>query len=144
MGMGKTVETLALISYSKHQLQTDSHTAPGHERRSGTFGKHVSFKASTLIVCPMVLLSQWCDEVKTHTKLTVFVYYGAEKSRCSAADLLAHDVVVTSYGTLSAERASENKDGLLLSITWFRVVLDEVQSVCFVILSLAYYDFYYY
>ena len=124
MGMGKTVETLALIAFSKHQLISESQPA-GYAPSKRARPLH---KASTLIVCPMVLLSQWRDEVLSHTHLSVLIYYGAEKTR-SASDLQSYDVVITSYGTLSAERAADSsKDGLLLSTQWFRVVLDEVVS----------------
>ena len=58
MGMGKTVETLSLI------LQNAS-----TDQKCKT----------TLVVCPMSLISQWRDEIKRFSALKVLLYYGDTK-----------------------------------------------------------------
>lgn len=54
---------------------------------------------ATLVVAPMTLLSQWCDELQRSSDgaLTVLMYYGAD--RASIQDELDSgvDVVVTRY-----------------------------------------------
>ncbi|GAA5955129.1 hypothetical protein JCM3765_003203 [Sporobolomyces pararoseus] len=69
---------------------------------------------ATLVVAPMTLLSQWCDELERSSKnnkkkgggLRVLMYYGS--GRMSGKNLLEEiqsgvDVVVTSYGILCSD-----------------------------------------
>jgi DNA repair protein RAD5 len=64
---------------------------------------HNGVVGSTLVVCPMSLLSQWRDEVAKFTSLdSVYVYYGAAKDR-RKVDFSLYDVVLTSYGVIAAE-----------------------------------------
>ncbi|GAA5986669.1 hypothetical protein JCM10908_003851 [Rhodotorula pacifica] len=64
---------------------------------------------ATLVVAPMTLISQWCDELERSSKggrLRVLMYYGNKRE--SASDLQQEieegvDVVVTSYGTLCSD-----------------------------------------
>ncbi|KWU47480.1 hypothetical protein RHOSPDRAFT_30907 [Rhodotorula sp. JG-1b] len=64
---------------------------------------------ATLVVAPMTLISQWCDELERSSKgrrMRVLMYYGNKRE--SASDLLQEieegvDVVVTSYGTLCSD-----------------------------------------
>ncbi|TNY22091.1 SNF2 family N-terminal domain-containing protein [Rhodotorula diobovata] len=64
---------------------------------------------ATLVVAPMTLLSQWCDELERSSKgkkMRVLMYYGNKRE--SGAELAREidegvDVVVTSYGTLCSD-----------------------------------------
>ncbi|KPV77426.1 uncharacterized protein RHOBADRAFT_51281 [Rhodotorula graminis WP1] len=76
-------------------------------------GKRPKLKAgtprATLVVAPMTLLSQWCDELERSSKgrkMRVVMYYGNKRE--SGSDLMRDidegvDVVVTSYGTLCSD-----------------------------------------
>ncbi|BGP39099.1 DNA helicase rad5 [Rhodotorula kratochvilovae] len=76
-------------------------------------GKRARLKAgtprATLVVAPMTLLSQWCDELERSSKgrkMRVLMYYGNKRE--SGGELLREidegvDVVVTSYGTLCSD-----------------------------------------
>ncbi|KAH9317698.1 hypothetical protein KI387_019467, partial [Taxus chinensis] len=86
-----------------------------------------------LIVCPMTLLGQWKTEIETHAQsgaMSVYVHYGQSRTK-DIKTLLQQDVVLTTYGVLSSEYQSENSqdEGVLHSIHWFRVVLDEAHSI---------------
>ena len=117
MGMGKTVEFLALLLRDKEMR--------GERPSTGS--------TPTLIVVPMTVLSQWADEIRNHTlpgALSFCVYYGNEKQQGST--LLNLDVVLTSFGTLAAEVQRGNagdERSPLLSIFWRRIALDEAHTI---------------
>ncbi|KAI0161114.1 SNF2 family N-terminal domain-containing protein [Hypoxylon sp. FL1284] len=116
MGLGKTLTTLALITTS----------LGGKDQCSG----------GTLIVCPL------CQaERSRHFKpgsLTYRIYHGSARDD-NAAALGGFDIVLTSYETLRSElphdeieRMKPRKSrriGLLHSMNWHRVVLDEAHIV---------------
>ena len=57
-------------------------------------------------------------------------FYAGNKRKSMAPSLTSHDVVITTYGTLTAEKnrrakRSSDEDQPLLSHSWFRIVLDE-------------------
>ncbi|CAB4060066.1 SMARCA3 [Lepeophtheirus salmonis] len=59
-------------------------------------------------------------------KLSIFMHYGGMKGKISSLELEKYDVVVTTYGTLSAEYRNPNSlKSVLLNVRWLRVVLDE-------------------
>ncbi|XP_047467982.1 helicase-like transcription factor [Mugil cephalus] len=80
---------------------------------------------TTLIVCPLSVLSNWLDQFEQHVradvKPDVYLYYGSERNR-SKTFLSSQDVVITTYNVLSADFANKSP---LHGISWFRVVLDE-------------------
>ena len=105
MGLGKTVQLLALESAQRHE-QPD--TAP------------------TLLLCPMSLVGNWQREAaKFAPALRVYAHHGA--ADCAARRCSEHlddvDLVVTTYGT-----ATRDIDELA-EYRWNRVVLDEAQAV---------------
>lgn len=60
---------------------------------------------ATLVICPVVALSQWRAEIARHTApgaLSVLVYHGASRS-LSADAVAAYDVVLTTYSTVRGE-----------------------------------------
>eukprot|EP00053_Salpingoeca_punica_P018186 m.177383 g.177383 ORF g.177383 m.177383 type:complete len:597 (-) comp17379_c3_seq4:437-2227(-) len=76
----------------------------------------------------MSLLGQWRDEVAIHAPgLRVIVYYGGGRDRDNLNALCNTDVVLTTYGTVTAEFNSEK--GLLFGISFWRVVLDEAHVI---------------
>ncbi|KAL8704575.1 MAG: hypothetical protein Q9201_002267 [Fulgogasparrea decipioides] len=133
MGLGKTIQALALIVSRK--------------------SSDPSCK-TTLIVAPIALLKQWEREIQTKLKsgrehrLTTYMLHGTGRA-ASWEQLRLHDVVLTTYGTLSTEikrkeliehakRLNPNwtpitkADRLPLlgdECKWYRVILDEAQCI---------------
>ena len=65
----------------------------------------------TLIICPMTLISQWVEEIRTKLApgvMSVFMYYGNER-HMNSDQLRKHDVIVTSYGTLISDAKIHQK-----------------------------------
>eukprot|EP01105_Mastigella_eilhardi_P016431 TRINITY_DN3757_c0_g1_i2.p1 TRINITY_DN3757_c0_g1~~TRINITY_DN3757_c0_g1_i2.p1 ORF type:complete len:965 (+),score=241.35 TRINITY_DN3757_c0_g1_i2:292-2895(+) len=145
MGMGKTIEILALILTNKLPASAPQPIIPWDPDKKDDTGNVLPFVPckSTLIVCPLSLLSQWADEIRTHTvpgTLSVYVYHGQNRVK-DPLFMAKHDVIITTYHTLAAEQPNENsrrgskarqilKEGSpLLQVPWFRVVLDEAHTI---------------
>ncbi|SGZ31931.1 BQ5605_C042g12047 [Microbotryum silenes-dioicae] len=95
MGLGKTVQMIALMLSN-----------PPTGKVKNAEGKKCK---TTLIVCPLALMQQWKDEIKTKTSvgLTVLIHHGADKK--NARQLSHYDVVITSYNTLQKEWPNPKK-----------------------------------
>ncbi|XP_064455815.1 transcription termination factor 2-like isoform X2 [Ornithodoros turicata] len=132
MGLGKTLTMLALIQL---QLSKRKTAQPKSVNPEGGRGKSdVLESLGTLVICPLSLLHQWVGEAKTHLSATwsVHVYHG--KGRGVRHDeLVGHDLVVTTYDTVSSEwaRATAAGRGLapLFCVHWERIVLDEAHCI---------------
>lgn len=104
MGLGKTVETVALTLLNQR---------PNDELNKDFFNtdlqRTVTKIKSTLIVCPESILHQWNDEIELHApSLTVMIYKGLYKSAPKssldlAKEMSQHDIILTSYSTISRE-----------------------------------------
>jgi SNF2 family DNA or RNA helicase len=102
MGLGKTVEALALLA----ALQG-----------SGAGG------AACLVVCPASLLENWRREAAQFApQLRTFVHHGERRLEGPAA-FLAHDLVITSYGTLTRDQE------LFAGFEFACVIADEAQHI---------------
>ncbi|KAE9121709.1 DNA repair protein [Phytophthora fragariae] len=128
MGMGKTMMMLSLIAYQKHageEKAADNNSASSSRDKRKTTGK-------TLVVCPLSLLHQWKNEAQERflpDTLSVHVYYGDDRDNgtgISAASFRKSDLVLTTYGVLSAEF---EKNGVLTTTEWNRLILDEAHSI---------------
>lgn len=123
MGMGKTVECIGLmLANAPPLIQTD-----GFLQQQGTC-------RATLVVCPMSLISQWRDEIQRFSDLKVALYYGDTRSKMDRAQLAHTDVLVTTYGTLTAEfranlKAKAKAQRILAGTTWWRIILDEAHII---------------
>lgn len=105
MGLGKTLQVLALMALEKAELG-------GSE--------------PSLVIAPTSVLESWRNEVKRHTpEMTVLVDHGSSKAADGdfADKARGHDVVVTSYGTVSRNPERYR------TLTWHRVVADEAQNI---------------
>lgn len=138
MGLGKTVEVIALIC--AHKLQEDATRTKGPNELS----------PATLIITPPAILQQWIDELRILApNLSVVTYDGmkAEGSRHDDADIMTkcsvHDVVLTTYPVLARDiyHAETPQKSLrhakkyakrispLTQIKFWRCILDEAQML---------------
>ncbi|KAI1211110.1 SNF2 family N-terminal domain-containing protein [Annulohypoxylon truncatum] len=119
MGLGKTVQSLALIL---------AHPSTDPTRKT------------TLIVAPLALLKQWEREIESKVKpaykLKTLLYHGADKRGITVAKLLTYDVVLTTYGTIAWEykaiaEGKRTKKPIILNddVTFHRVILDEAHHI---------------
>ena len=98
VGMGKTVEMLALIATQK---------ADG----------------PTLVVVPTTMLSVWLSEASKHVPgLTVHKFHGARRTR-DMDELRTADIVVTTYRIVVNE--TQHHVPTIGAVRWGRIVLDE-------------------
>ncbi len=102
MGLGKTPQALALIA----AVQSTGATPP----------------APTLVVVPASLMENWRREAARFApQLRTFVHHGAR--RLAEKDFAAHDLVLTSYGTLARDLT------LFESVEFNLIVADEAQHL---------------
>lgn len=138
MGLGKTVEMIALISLNRRPEQVKPD--PDGLRISG----------ATLIITPPAILEQWKQELEQHApELRVHHYTGIKRNQEDSDDLVVEeiaefDVVLTTYNVISREihyagatpkrnlrheKRFEPRKTPLVRISWWRVCLDEAQMV---------------
>lgn len=146
MGLGKTVELIALMSLHKRNTSVDDMIDP-------YTGMKVRPTGATLIITPPSILQQWISELNAHApELKVCHYKGipppsAPKKELDSATidyLMRFDVVLTTYQVLSREihhatpppdrslrhaKRHERRCSPLIGISWWRVCLDEAQMV---------------
>ncbi|KAG8431459.1 hypothetical protein GDO86_018655, partial [Hymenochirus boettgeri] len=86
---------------------------------------------TTLIICPLSVLSNWIDQFEQHVKrdvnLNIYIYYGPERTKDPLV-LSTQDVVVTTYNVLTSDYGSEYESPLH-KMKWLRVVLDEGHTI---------------
>src|ERR1019366_9470242 len=92
MGLGKTIELLALLAHERERDEA-AHNA-------GSAGSSAPGPGPTLLVCPMSLAGNWQREAERFTPwLSVHVHHGA--GRLTGADLTdaltSADLVITTY-----------------------------------------------
>tara|TARA_B110000908_G_C10266383_1_gene464409 strand:- start:4106 stop:6994 length:2889 start_codon:yes stop_codon:yes gene_type:complete len=100
VGMGKTVEMLALIA---------SDTCP----------------KPTLVIMPAAMLKVWINESKKHTPLlNIYKYHGAKRT---LARIQQHNVVYTTFRIVQNDYVGHGsgENNSLESIEWGRVIVDE-------------------
>jgi DNA repair protein RAD5 len=144
MGLGKTIEMLALVHTNKAeglQLSAQPSAMQGLTRLTSNVSTVEWAPATTLVVAPMSLLAQWESEAAKASRadsLRVLVYYGSDKivdlrSLCCESNAgRAPNVIITSYGTVLSEYnnvATGVGDRGLFSLNYFRVILDEAHYI---------------
>ncbi|ORY16282.1 SNF2 family N-terminal domain-domain-containing protein [Clohesyomyces aquaticus] len=146
MGLGKTVELIALVRHHKRQTL--------EEKVFDVYtGAHVKPTSATLIITPPSILEQWKTEINKHApELKVLHYHGLPSQTASrmahdaatVENLLRYDIVLTTYHVLSREvhyakpppdrefrhgKQHEPRRSPLVQLSWWRVCLDEAQMV---------------
>lgn len=150
MGLGKTIQTIALMASTMTSEDDGESAGSDHQ--------------ITLIVTPLALVHQWVEEILSKTdkgKLRVLKHHGPNRTRDSAV-FKRYDVVVTTYQVVASdmpgserkgrkkkvdpfivedsEESGEDSEedtkpngkkdhGPLFQVNWHRVVLDEAQFI---------------
>ncbi|XP_010484700.1 PREDICTED: DNA repair protein RAD16-like isoform X2 [Camelina sativa] len=89
MGMGKTIQAISLVLARR-------------EVDRAQFGEAVG---CTLVLCPLVAVSQWLNEIVRFTSpgsTKVLVYYGAKREK-NIKEFMNYDFVLTTYSTVESE-----------------------------------------
>ncbi|KAL6989855.1 DNA repair protein rad5b [Sarracenia purpurea var. burkii] len=139
MGLGKTVMTIALIlarpgrssDNQKHISEAGDEAECINKKNKDSNTNSPKAKGHTLIICPMALLSQWKDELETHSMpetLSIFVHYGGDRTNDHKV-MAEYDVVLTTYGVLTAAYKQDAENSIFHRIDWYRVVLDEAHTI---------------
>ncbi|KAK8468266.1 hypothetical protein PHAVU_007G272200 [Phaseolus vulgaris] len=132
MGLGKTVMTIALILSNPGKGNSENKDAVnGYDDLIANKRNMSKVEGGTLIVCPMALLGQWKDELETHSKpgsVSIFVHYGGGRTD-DPLFIAGHDVVLTTYGVLSADYKNNGDNSIYHKVQWYRVVLDEAHNI---------------
>ncbi len=121
MGLGKSVQTLALLDRERAQRGE-----PAGVPAAGVPGTQAAEPGPTLLICPMSLVGNWQREAERFTPdLAVHVHHGSD--RLSGAGLHAAvtgaDLVITTYALAARDREA------LAAVPWRRVVCDEAQNI---------------
>ncbi|KAL9605075.1 MAG: hypothetical protein Q9219_000009 [cf. Caloplaca sp. 3 TL-2023] len=140
MGLGKTVEIIALICLHR---QKDMFLP---EETMGSLSKCTA----TLIITPPSILKQWKSELQALApKLKITTYDGlhttdSDSNQPYISSFREHDVVLTTYSVLAREihhsghvpdrtfrykKKYERRLSPLTQLIWWRVVLDEAQMI---------------
>ncbi|CAH7674033.1 adenosinetriphosphatase [Phakopsora pachyrhizi] len=118
MGMGKTIQTIALIL---------SDRVKGENKQS-------------LVIAPTVAIMQWRNEIEKFTNgLKVLVWHGSNRSS-DEKQIKSFDVVLTSYNVLESafrrqhsgfKRKGETlkEPSIIHQIHWHRMILDEAHHI---------------
>lgn len=133
MGLGKTLQALALLSAldaspsARHQSPNTRDRRPS---RIGSAGPELADKGAapaprtpSLVIAPASLVENWRREAARFAPhLRVFVHH-ADRRLTDAASFGAHDLVITSYGTLARD------ESLFGQVRFTCVVADEAQHI---------------
>ena len=120
MGLGKTIQTLALIL---------THPRPSTQGQE-VFRSTSKCCKGTLLVVPLALVDQWRCEIVEKTTLKPYIHHGPKREN-DPARIAKWDVVITTYDTVSSEwynRANDTENPLnngrgIFRINWWRIVL---------------------
>ncbi|KAM7133777.1 helicase-like transcription factor isoform 3-T3 [Molossus nigricans] len=103
----------------------------GASAMEGSKKTDVERPRTTLIICPLSVLSNWIDQFGQHIKsdvhLNFYVYYGPDRIRDPTL-LSKQDIVLTTYNILTHDYGMKG-DSPLHSIRWLRVILDEGHAI---------------
>ncbi|MBW0547652.1 hypothetical protein O181_087367 [Austropuccinia psidii MF-1] len=117
MGLGKTIQAIALIGTSKERMIANPHRA-----------------TPTMIICPPRLITNWKSEISKHAQagpLHAKIYHRPTHYTLSEADILKYDIIITSYNTITQEfKQTHTSTSFIFQINWHRIILDEAHYIC--------------
>ncbi len=140
MGLGKTLQALALLSavgrvvpnapppaapFVPQLRRTPSLTSPSPSPSLNSQPSALNSPRSgaSLVVCPASLLENWRREsARFAPQLRTFVHHSSNRLE-TAADFAAHDLIITSYGTLARDQT------LFTAVEFACVIADEAQHI---------------
>ncbi|CAL0332170.1 unnamed protein product [Lupinus luteus] len=108
MGMGKTIEAIALVLVKRElELMNREPNEPNEPMPSPSRGssKVLPVIKGTLVICPVVAITQWVNEIDQCTSkgsTKVLVYHGARRGK-SVEQFPEYDFVITTYSTAESE-----------------------------------------
>lgn len=121
MGLGKTLQAISLLAALRGTSTTASN--PPLQISSGRPGHTSPYGLPSLVVCPASLVENWRRETARFApQLRVFVHHGSARL-LAPADATAHDLLITSYGTLARDRE------LFADIPLACLIADEAQHI---------------
>jgi SNF2 family DNA or RNA helicase len=129
MGLGKTIQMLALLAYEREPRGPTEMGAPVEDwptSEGSTVPGPAGPLAPTLLVCPMSLVGNWQREAERFTPhLAVHVHHGSDRLTGDGLTqaLNAADLVITTYAIAVRDRDA------LATVNWGRVVCDEAQNI---------------
>ena len=125
MGLGKTLQALALLTALHTEDTPDNSPASGRPQLRRLPQSQTGNPKSKihLVVCPASLVENWRREAARFAPgLRVFVHH-REQRLADADAFAAHDLVITSYGTLTRD------ESLFASVSFRCVIADEAQHI---------------
>ena len=131
MGLGKTIQALALIATTMEAAK--SHGCSALNRSTDCEGLELHTRA-TLLVAPVSTVKNWEDQIKEHCQansISCHIYHGTGRIK-DATQLADHDIVITTYSTAAHELLGKNAEqrvSPLQRIGWFRIILDEAHTI---------------
>lgn len=140
MGLGKTIEALALILANKPPASGPKATLiVGPPTQPNLSSRRLYTDGTSTQVAPLALLRQWKREIEAKIKpahrLDVFIYHGREKKTKKADKLYEYDIVITTYETIASEHRRRGINGQRRSPLFtdprgfFRIILDEAHKI---------------
>ncbi|MBW0497046.1 hypothetical protein O181_036761 [Austropuccinia psidii MF-1] len=114
MGLDKAIQAIVLIGTSKEWLIANPHRS-----------------TPTMIICPPCLITNWQSEISKHAQagaLHAKIYHGPTCHSLSKANIFKHDIIITSYNTITQEFKQRNTStSFIFQISWHCIILDEAQ-----------------
>lgn len=101
MGMGKTIQAISLVLTARRLRPPEHHSVSSSSNSSVGRPK----VGCTLVVCPVVAVIQWTEEIERHTEsgsVRVLIYHGAKRG-AQKFDFNSYDFVITTYSTIEVD-----------------------------------------
>ncbi|XP_062189121.1 ATP-dependent helicase rhp16-like isoform X2 [Phragmites australis] len=102
MGMGKTIQAISLVVTARRLRPPGQQAAASSSAPRGPPMQRVG---CTLVICPVVAVIQWVQEIERHTakgSVRVLLHHGAKRGT-QKFDFDNYDFVITTYSTIEAD-----------------------------------------